>query len=396
MRTPDIGTSMREDRTPIDFAGLRLARRERVFAEMERRGLDVCLFGREANGRYLAGQRRLWTSNTRPWLPSTIAVRATGRVHVLALSASVDDAPEDIPFEDIYDRSFDPATLLGIYASIPGLADARRIGVDGLTMGMRSMVGHVAPRSELESAEEMMRGLRRVKLPAEIECIRVAVAIAESALQRAADALRPGVTAGELRALFLERMCDLGTSTFARQGTFRRPEPSRGPRLLDGTAPFEAGTAVTLTGGALWAGYEGSLARTWWCGTSDVPPAPHRQLYRRWRRLMDALLDACRPGRTGADLVRAHEAAGEPLPDVPIAHGVGLGHEGPLAGSGAGLTVDREQVIAENMVVTLVGWVCDADAAFHAEELVHVTTDGPVPLTRMSQGPIARAAGAAT
>jgi len=386
MRTPDIGTAAREDRSRIDFAALRRARRERVFAEMERRNLDVCLFGREGNGRYVAGSRRLWTSNTRPYLPSTVAVRATGRVHVMTYSASVDDAPEDIPTSDVYGRSFDPQTLVGIYASIPGLADARRVGVDGLTIPMRELVGHVCPHADIVGAEEMMRGLRRVKLPAELQCIRVAIAIAESALQRAADAVRPGACGRELLALYLERMCLLGTSTFAQQGAFAPavggPTP---PRRTDDT-PLREGQSVVLSGGALWTGYEGSLARTRWCGGTATPDDRHRRRYDRCRRLMDRMVDRCRAGGTGDGLASAYEAVGEPLAPMTIAYAVGLGHEGPIAGSPLGPRFDRSQTLCPNMVVALRGWVWDDTSGYFAEEVVRVTEDDPEILTTMGHG----------
>ncbi len=386
MKTPDIGTAAREDRTRIDFSALRAARRQRVFAEMERLGLDACMFGRESNVRYVAGQRRLWTSNTRAYLPSCVVVSATKRVHVMSLSASMEDSPEDLPREDVYGRSFDGATLLGIFAALPGLADARRVGVDGLTVSMRGLIGQVCRDPAIVGAEAMMRTLRRVKLPGEIECIRVATAVAESSLQRAADALRPGITGSDLRAIYLDRMATLGTTTFAQQGSFQIARPGPTPPWSTEKRPFAQGDVVTLSGGALWAGYEGSLARTWWCG-EDAPPAASRTLHVRWHNVMDQLVDRCRPGGSGADLAAAYDVAGEARPSVPVAYAVGLGHEGPFLGSGG------TSELATDMVIALRGWVTDAEHGYLGEELVRVTDDGPEVLTKMSHGPIARAAG---
>jgi len=45
-----------------DDAALRAARRGRVLAEMERADVDILVIGREANARYVAGVRRLWTA----------------------------------------------------------------------------------------------------------------------------------------------------------------------------------------------------------------------------------------------------------------------------------------------------------------------------------------------
>lgn len=390
MATPDIGTATREDRRRIDFARLRAARRERVFAAMERLDLDACLFGRETNGRYAAGQRRLWTSNTRAYMPTCVAVRSTGKVHVMAIGASTEDAPEDLPAEDAYGRSFDPAKLFGIYASLPGLAEARRIGVDGLSIGMRTLLGRICPRAEVVGAEPMMRELRRVKLPAEIDCLRVAITIAESSLQRAADLVSADVSGRTLLAAYLERMAELGTTTFAQQGTFRVANATPAPPFGVEDALLGESVPVVLVGGAQWAGYEGSLARTWWSGPG-APTAASASLHRRWRSVIERLVQQCRAGRNGHDLVQAYEESGEALPRMPIAYSVGMGHEGPVAGSGLGSAFDVTRRLENGMVVAVRAWVTDDTRGFLGEEVVHVREGAPEILTTMSHGAIGRA-----
>jgi len=43
---------------------------------------------------------------------------------------------------------------------------------------------------------------------------------------------------------------------------------------------------------------------------------------------------ACRPGAAATDLFAAYEAAGEPLPATPVAYGLGLGFDPPVAVAG--------------------------------------------------------------
>ena len=74
LATPNLGTGVLEHRDRIDFAALRDARRRRVLSAMEEHGLDACLFGREANARYVSGVRRLWTAQTRPFVPACAVV----------------------------------------------------------------------------------------------------------------------------------------------------------------------------------------------------------------------------------------------------------------------------------------------------------------------------------
>ena len=48
--------------------------------------------------------------------------------------------------------------------------------------GMAQLFGTLAPNADLVDGEQLMRGVRAAKLPAEIDCIRVALAIAEGAM----------------------------------------------------------------------------------------------------------------------------------------------------------------------------------------------------------------------
>ena len=99
--------------------------------------------------------------------------------------------------------------------------------------------------------------------------------------------------------------------------------------------------------------------------------------------------DACRPGATGADLVDAYAASGEPDPVVPIATSVGLGSEGPIAGSALGRSFDATRRIEAGMVMNVQAYVADEAGGYFGLETVHVTDDGAVRLSTMTHGPLA-------
>src|SRR5262245_38352022 len=127
MSATGAGTVALDDGLRIDFDELRRERLQRVLAEMERRDLDVLLLGREANARFAAGARRLWTAGTRPFAPGCVIVRATEDVHLL--SVWDDGIPAEIPNDHIYGISWNPMHLLESLAAIPGLLSARGVGV---------------------------------------------------------------------------------------------------------------------------------------------------------------------------------------------------------------------------------------------------------------------------
>jgi Xaa-Pro aminopeptidase len=380
MLTPNIGTAAMEDRERVDYRSLRAARHDRVTALMDRLDLDALMLGREANVRYASGARRLWTASSRPFGPTCVLVRATGRVHLMTFSASYEGAPEEVPFEDVFCNSFNPGKLLEALLAVPELGRAERIGVDGFSVFMRDFLPNAVPHAQFVGVGHELQLLRRDKLPGEIDAMRIAISIAESSLYAAAREVRPGVREKALQAAYLDRMCVLGTSQFAQQGTFSVVAPDGAIRWITGDGAIGAGELVVLAGGALWAGYEGSLARTWCSGPRTAAQA---DLHERWQRVIDAMVAAARPGATGADIASAHEAAGEAVPPMPIAYSVGLGHEGPIAGTALGRAFDRNQRIDAGNVLALRTHVRGDAGGYFGEEMVFVGADRTELLTTL-------------
>jgi Xaa-Pro aminopeptidase len=139
--------------------------------------------------------------------------------------------------------------------------------------------------------------------------------------------------------------------------------------------PIRDGELVVLAPGALYAGYEAGLARTRVAGCAGKPG----ELASKCARGMEALIAACRPGKTGADFYRAWEGAGLEDPRVPLVHGLGLGAEPPLIGLGRG----RDAVIEAGMVLSVQSWVTDEGIGGCLErDTVLIGSGGPTLLTR--------------
>ena len=251
---------------------------------MAERDLDACFLGREANARYATGVRRLWTAQSRPFVPACLVVRNPPAVELLSFSASYEDIPDEVGPDHFFPVTWNPMNMMDRFQKTEGVLDARRIGYDSLSPFFEGMLRQTLPEAEFVGVEDMMRALKRVKLPEEITCIRTAAAIAESSLYAAISEVRPGVTEHHLRAAFLDRMCALGTSQFAQQGTFTVIDPGAPFRWTTTDRVLREGDSVALAGGVLWAGYEGSLARTWWCGDELLPGAEQHGTFARWQR----------------------------------------------------------------------------------------------------------------
>lgn len=389
LATPNIGTASLEHRDRIDFTGLRAARLARVLDAMAERDLDACFLAREANARYATGVRRLWTAQSRPFVPACLVVRNPPAVELLSFSASYEDIPDEVGPDHFFPVTWNPMNMMDRFQKTEGLLDARRIGYDSLSPFFEGMLRQTLPEAEFVGVEDMMRALKRVKLPDEIACIRTAAAIAESSLYAAITEVRPGVTEHHLRATFLERMCALGTSQFAQQGTFTVIDPGEPFRWTTSDRVLREGDSVALAGGVLWAGYEGSLARTWWCGDELLPGAEQHGTFARLRAVTDAVIDACRPGRTGADLHAAFTDAGGTDPPMSIAYAVGLGHDGPLAGTGMSPELEQAQTLEPNMVVAVRHFQRGTSSGAFGEDMVLVTDGDPERLTTLGYGPLA-------
>ena len=153
-----------------DDASLRVARRTRVLAEMEAADIDVLVVGREGNARYVSGAPRLWTAGSRAFGPGCVLVRATGSVHLL--STWDEGIPDDIPHEHLYGISFNATNFVKALQRIEGAATVRTVATDALTPSSARLLPTAFPSAELVDGEPLLRRVRRVKTPEEVDAIR--------------------------------------------------------------------------------------------------------------------------------------------------------------------------------------------------------------------------------
>ena len=369
-----IGTMGLEDDARVDFARLRAERRAKVFSGMESHDLDALMLGGVGNVKYVSGARQLGRSGVLPFAPVAVVVRKTARVHLL--STWDEGVPPEIGRDDLYRMSWSPANLAADLAKIPGLRG--RVGTDGMTPMFAGLISEFIADADLVDAGPVMAAARQTKTADEITCLEVASAISEAALGAMEAALVPGITERKLLGIYDERIASLGAPMPPSEGVCFAT-PASGPvrfRHVASDRPVADGELVVLAPGALYAGYEAGLARTRIAGSGDRGV---EELASRCARGMDALIAACRPGNTGADLYRAWEAAGNPDPGVALAHGLGLGAEPPLIGYGRGTGA----AVAEGMVLSVQSWVAEEGIGGCLERgTVLVDSSGPSVLTR--------------
>lgn len=296
---------------------------QRCLDEMKRRDVDVLVLGREANARYLSGATRLWLAGTRPFGPGCVVVRDRATVHLL----STTDDLVPLSREQLFPMSWNPATIAGALAAIPGVAGARRVGVDGMTPLFAQLLRGLLPEAVLVDGEDPLASVRRVKSAADVGAIRAAIGVAEEALRVALSALVPGVRERDLVGAYVEATGGLGVTTPEFDAVFHVVDDDVAGNFATERVVRD-GDLVVASVGVLSHGWVGRLARTWPCGK---PTKAHRAAVVEWRALRIPLLEQLRPGTTVADLRTQHSAV----------RGVGTGDE----------LLDDDQVLEPGMVL---------------------------------------------
>lgn len=358
-----------------DAKSLRSGRRERALAQMAADDIDILVLGRQANVRYVTGAPQLWVAGTRPFGPICEVIRATGEIH---LNSTWDEGiPDEIAHDHLYGLAWNPMTLVEVLKKMPGAATVRRVGTDSLTPTFAQLLPMAFPNAELVDAEPALRAARRIKTPDEIAVLRGALGIAERALEAAHAELAAGVTEQSLTGAMLQAMAAGGVTTPATQdGAWITPK-DHSWRRRSGDGTVAEGDLVAFAAGALADGYVGEVGRTWPVG--DVSGA--EPLFRRANELWERLVDACRPGAAAAELLHAYEAAGEPLPATPVAHGLGLGFDPPVISSDLPAT-SAEERLEPGMVLAVTGhvWESGVGAVFQRDAVL-ITDGAPEVLT---------------
>ncbi len=251
---------------------------------------------------------------------------------------------------------------------------------------------------------------RRVTLKSrsQIEQMRRAGRLVADVLDRLGEALRPGITTGDLDRIAEEMIRRSGgipsfIGVPGPRGPYRHAicvsiddEVVHG---IPGRRRIEEGHVVSIDAGAIVDGWHGDAARTFTIGRV---PADVRLLVDETRRGMDAGIAAARVGSTIGDIAAAVEAValehGYGVLREYGGHGIGTEmHEEPFVpnyrGAGRGRRLEAGMCLAIEPMFTLGGhevqvrddgWTvatADGSVAAHWEHTIAILPEGPEILT---------------
>lgn len=337
-----------------EFAG----RTRKAQLSMAKQGLGGLLLTTEAEVRYFSGfQTQFWQSPTRPWF---LFVPAEGKPiavipeigAILMRKTWIDDIrtwsapnPEDDGIGLLLD-------LLSPLAS-----GNERIGVPkGPETSLRMPLGDwerliaALPGLEIVDATEVIRSLRMVKSPAEIEKLAHACAIGSATFAKVPDFAQIGRELAEVFRSFRREALALGADDVpylvgsAEQGGYKDiiSPPSR--------RPLQSGDILMLDTGSTWDGYYCDFDRNFAIGRSDDLS---RRAYDTLWRATEAGIATVRPGRTCRDIFNAMRSVIAEMDDRAgdvgrLGHGLGM----QLTEWPSHAAFD-DTAIEENMVLTL-------------------------------------------
>jgi Xaa-Pro aminopeptidase len=284
---------------------------------------------------------------------------------------------------------------LGILADRIGIEQAESFEPPGFAPNLfRGSAARIMRRSfpsaTLAPADELLAAMRAVKTAAEIEHIRTACHIAETAFVQGAAQLRPGATEAEIAAVFRIGL----TSCLADHEGVTRCDGftycMSGPNSALAWGLYSRSRARLIANGDLVVlrchsyadGYWADITRTYHLATPD---SLKRKMFEAVWDARDAVLDAIRPGIRSGDLDRiarqridSHGLAA--FIRHPTGHGAGFGALDHTARPR--LHCMSADVLEDGMILTIEpGIYVEGHGGVRQSDMVAVTPNGANVLT---------------
>lgn len=284
-----------------------LARQARLRGELKARGVDAMLvFAQESmywltgydTGGYVFFQCAIITADDRPIVlltrrPDLVQARQTSTIEDIRIWWDADDANPTQDLRAILDEFGLKGGRLAVELNTHGLTGWNLWRLQGALDGWCALVddGH------------LIRKLRLIKSPAEIDYTRKAAEILDRSLKAVIDAARPGVLDSEIKAAYL-------TSILA-DGADMPPNPplfNSGPRAVYGRGVseprrIEEQDQILVEYPVAYRRY--NVKTEWTIIFGRVSPE-QRKMYEVARDTLDRMTDVARPGTTLGAIFDVH------------------------------------------------------------------------------------------
>jgi Xaa-Pro dipeptidase len=389
-----IGTDVVDYEARVDIDRLKAERLARIRAEMARADLDCLLLYDPVNIRYATGSRKSGAYYHRLYTRYALVPREGEPALVPVDWGQPGILPQRLPLGwDFFVCGSRLPEAVALWAEdiVDGMkalgAAGGSLGIDRLDYPAFAALQEKNLR--LADARVPLERARAVKTPDELVLMRQACAVADVAVCKVQDAIRPGVTENELFAILAGTNLALGgehmdsklLTAGAHTNPWYRQAGSRMVRAGDLVA-FDTDMAGPMN-------YFADISRTYLCG--DTRPTPEQR--EAYRLAYDFLQQALPLFRVGIDF---REIA-EKVPDWPedyragryvvIAHGDGMSDEWPTIyykDAGWAPFGNEAAVLEENMVLSVEALAAKRGAleAVKLEEQIIIGRNAPEVISR--------------
>lgn len=333
-------------------------RSSRMQALMAGEGLAGLLLLTEPDVRYFSGFHTLfWQSPTRPWF---LFVPAEGKpvaiIPEIGAELMRSTWIDDIRTWSAPNPCDDGISLLADLLS-PLAREGARLGVlKGHETHLRMPLGDwerligELPGLAIADATGLMRGLRMVKSPAEVEKLRHICGIGSATFARVPGIVSEGQPLEDVFRAFRREALAQGADDVPYLVGAAAPGGYSDVISPPSLHPLEAGNILMLDTGATWDGYFCDFDRNWAIGHADDTS---RRAYETLWRATEAGIEAARPGATCRELFAAMSAVIAEMDDSGgdigrLGHGLGMQLTEPPSHAAF-----DETAIEEGMVLTL-------------------------------------------
>jgi len=298
------------DRAPesdgIDLAAVRLYRRDRVRAEMAKRGIAALLLSDAINIRYATGTRNMqvFTSRNQPsrylllTADRSILYEFTGAMHLGQGYETVDEVR--------------PSSTASFVAAGPAIAAREIAWAREMAATLREMCGHdpvvgverlnagaaIALSAEglrLVDAQEPVEMARCIKSDEEMKCVRASLRATEAGVAEMRAAIRPGMTEAELWSV-LHRSVIAANADYC-ETRLLNSGPRTNPWFQETSSRvIQANELIALDTDVVGChGYYSDFSRTFHAGP-DRPSEHQRTLYKLAHEQVHHNMAVIRPG----------------------------------------------------------------------------------------------------
>lgn len=234
---------------------------------------------------------------------------------------------------------------------------------------------------EMKPAGDIVKKLRMIKRPYELDCIRRAARAADDAYLHVLKLMKPGVREYEIAAEIQYQLKKSGMDGESFPSIVAAGAHSSRPHAIPGEYKMQIGDFVTIDMGAKYRGYCSDMTRTVVIGAADIK---QKEVYDVVLASQKKAVAAVKPGLRCCDLdavAREYIAAcgyGENFLHS-LGHGVGLDiHEMPTISKNCDIVLEPGMVITIEPGVYLPGW-----GGVRIEDTVIVTEDGCEVITKI-------------